>query len=182
MEEPAKKTKEKLGRILVLTGDGKGKSSSAFGMAFRAAGWGLRVCVIQFIKGTWETGEEKAAQRFDNMEWHAMGDGFTWKTNDPEGDKRTSEKIWGFCKEKALSGLFDLMVFDEINMVLGFEWLRSEDVVHFLQQERPQALHIILTGRNAPQKIMDAADTVTEMLPTKHAFASGIKACRGIEF
>lgn len=174
--------KSRLGRVLVLTGDGKGKSSSAFGMAFRAAGWGMKVCVIQFIKGAWPTGEEKAAKMFDNLEWHALGDGFTWKTEDPEGDRLKSREIWDFCRQKAMSGEFDLVVFDEINMALGFGWLTDEEVVHFIREERPKSLHLVLTGRNAPKTIMDAADTVTEMTLIKHAFDNGIKACKGVEF
>ena len=103
------------GLIVVNTGEGKGKSSSAFGMAFRAAGWGMKVCVIQFIKGKWKTGEQKAAEKFDNIEWHAPGDGFTWDTKNRSQDIRTSREIWELCKQKVRSEEFDLVVWDEIN-------------------------------------------------------------------
>ncbi|CAG1021939.1 partial cob(I)alamin adenosyltransferase, partial [Patescibacteria group bacterium] len=100
------------GLIVVNTGNGKGKSSSAFGMVFRAAGWGLRICVIQFIKGQWQTGEQKAAERFENIEWHALGDGFTWDTKNPEQDIKTSRDIWALCQEKIKSEEFDVIVLD----------------------------------------------------------------------
>ena len=104
---------------LVNTGEGKGKSSSAFGTVFRAAGWGMKVCVIQFIKGQWQTGEQRAACRFETIEWHALGDGFTWDTQNPEQDIQTSRAIWEFSKEKILSEEFDLVVLDEINYCCG---------------------------------------------------------------
>ncbi len=103
------------GLVLVNMGEGKGKSSSALGMVFRAAGWGMKVCVIQYIKGQWQTGEQKAAARFDNIEWHALGDGFTWDTKNPEQDIKTTQAIWEFSKEKIRSGEFDLVLLDEIN-------------------------------------------------------------------
>ncbi len=130
------KTRERRqGVVLVHTGEGKGKSSSAFGMVFRAAGWGMKVCVIQFIKGQWQTGEQKAAERFDNIEWHALGDGFTWNTKNPEQDIKTSREIWEFSKQKILSGEFDLVLLDEINYlwdVLGGTWIGgySADIEH----------------------------------------------------
>jgi len=170
------------GLIVVNTGDGKGKSSAAFGMAFRAAGWGMKVCVIQFIKGRWQTGEQKAAGRFDNIEWHAMGDGFTWDTKNPEQDIRTSRRIWDLCKEKVRSNEFDLLVFDEINYCASYGWISAAEISEFLQAERPAWMHVALTGRDAPQEIIACADTVTEMHKLKHAFDKGIKAVQGIEF
>jgi cob(I)alamin adenosyltransferase len=110
------KTREKrAGLTLVHTGKGKGKSSSGFGVVFRAAGWGMKVLVIQFIKGQWKTGEQQAASRFDNIEWHALGDGFTWDTKNPEQDRATSREIWAFCQEKIRSHEYDLVMLDEIN-------------------------------------------------------------------
>lgn len=170
------------GRVLVHTGDGKGKSSSAFGVAFRAAGWGLQVCVIQYIKGQWQTGEQRAASRFDNIEWHAMGDGFTWDTKNPEQDRKTSCEIWHFSQEKILSEKFDLVVLDEINYCCGYGWLRGEEVADFIRHRKPSWMHLILTGRHAPPEVIEVADTVTEMRPVKHAFEQGIKGQQGIEF
>jgi len=170
------------GLIVVNTGEGKGKSSSAFGMVFRAAGWGMKVCVIQFIKGKWQTGEQKAAERFNNIEWHAMGDGFTWDTRNPEQDIQTSREIWELCKEKLRSNEFDLLVFDEINYCASYGWISGAEISEFLQTERPAWMHVILTGRNAPPEIIACADTVTEMRKLKHAFDQGIKAEQGIEF
>ncbi len=170
------------GIILVHTGDGKGKSSSAFGVAFRAAGWGLRVCVIQFIKGKWKTGEEKAAARFDNIEWHALGDGFTWDTKNPAQDAKTSREIWDIAKGKMLSGDYDLVVLDEINYCTSYGWIDGEEIAAFLRHERPSWLHVILTGRDAAPEVVEAAHTVTEMRKIKHAYDQNIAAEQGIEF
>jgi len=168
--------------VLVHTGDGKGKSSSAFGVAFRAAGWGMQVCVIQYIKGRWQTGEQRAAARFDNLQWHALGDGFTWDTKNPEQDRRTSREIWQFSQQKILSEQFDLVVLDEINYCCGYGWLAGEEIADFIREQKPAWLHLILTGRNAPAEVIEVADTVTEMRPIKHAFQQGIKGQQGIEF
>ncbi len=177
-----KRREARQGVTLVLTGEGKGKSSSAFGMAFRAAGWGMKVCVIQFIKGKWKTGEQKAAARFDNIEWHALGDGFTWDTKNPEQDIRTSREIWAFCKEKLRSHAWDLMIWDEINYCTGYGWISGEEIAAFIREEKPAWMHLVLTGRNAAPEVIAVADTVTEMRPVKHAFAAGIKAQQGVEF
>ena len=170
------------GLVIVNTGDGKGKSSSAFGMAFRAAGWGMKVCVIQFIKGQWQTGEQKAALRFDNLEWHALGDGFTWDTKNPEQDIRTSREIWDFSKQKILSEEFDVVILDEINYCCGYQWISGQEIADFITNNKPEWMHLIMTGRNAPQEIIEVADTVTEMTKLKHAYEQGIKAEQGIEF
>ena len=170
------------GIIVVNTGEGKGKSSSAFGMVFRAAGWGMKVCVIQFIKGKWKTGEQKAAERFDNIEWHALGDGFTWDTKNPGQDIATSREIWELCKEKVRSQEFDMVLFDEINYCCGYGWLSGEEIASFLREERPAWMHVIMTGRNAAPEVIKVAHTVTEMGMVKHAFDQGINATQGIEF
>ena len=170
------------GITLVHTGEGKGKSSSGFGVVFRAAGWGLKVCVIQLIKGKWKTGESQAAERFDNIEWHAMGDGFTWDTKNPEKDIETSREIWEFAKEKIRSEEFDLVMLDEINYCCGYGWFTGEEIATFIKEEKPKWMHLILTGRDAPQEVIDVADTVTEMRKVKHAFDSGILAAQGVEF
>ena len=177
------KTRERRnGLIVVNTGEGKGKSSSGFGMVFRAAGWGMKVCVIQFIKGKWQTGEQKAAEKFDNIEWHIMGDGFTWDTKNPEQDLKTSREIWDFCKEKIRSQEYDVVMLDEINYCCGYGWLTGEEIADFLQEEKAPWMHVILTGRNAAKEVIEVANTVTEMKKIKHAFAQGIKAEQGIEF
>jgi len=173
---------KRTGLIVVNTGEGKGKSSSAFGMVFRAAAWGMNVCVIQFIKGKWKTGEQKAAEKFDNIEWHALGDGFTWDTKNPEQDIKTSREIWDMCKKKMRSNEFDMLVFDEINYCASYGWISGEEIAGFLREERPGWMHVILTGRDAPQEVIEVAHTVTEMRKVKHAFDQGIKATQGIEF
>lgn len=177
------KSREKRhGLVLVHTGEGKGKSSSAFGMVFRAAGWGMRVCVIQFIKGQWQTGEQKAAQRFENIEWHALGDGFTWDTKNPEQDIKTTREIWALCQEKIRSAEFDLIVLDEINYCSSYNWITGQEIADFIRAEKPAWMHLVLTGRNAAVEVIEIADTVTEMTLHKHAFQKGIKAEQGVEF
>jgi cob(I)alamin adenosyltransferase len=170
------------GIVLVHTGEGKGKSSSAIGMVFRAAGWGMKVCVIQFIKGQWQTGESKAAERFDNIEWHALGDGFTWNTKNPEQDIKTSREIWEFSKQKILSEAFDLVLLDEINYCCGYGWISGQEIADFIQEKKPAWMHLVLTGRNAAAEVLAVADTVTEMTMIKHAYSDGINAEQGIEF
>ena len=177
-----KSRERRKGLVLVNTGEGKGKSSSAFGMVFRAAGWGMKICVIQFIKGQWKTGEQQAAKKFDNIEWHSLGDGFTWDTKNPEQDIKTSLEIWEFCKEKIRSAEYDMVVLDEINYCCGYGWIKGEDIATFLREEKPSWLHVIMTGRNAAEEVIEVANTVTEMKKIKHAFAEGIKAEQGIEF
>jgi len=177
-----KKRDKRHGVVLVHTGEGKGKSSSAFGVTFRAAGWGMKVCVIQFIKGKWKTGEERAAKQFDNIEWHALGDGFTWDTKNPEQDIKTSRGIWELCKEKVRSHEFDMIVFDEINYCSSYGWIPGEEIATFIREEKPAWMHLILTGRDAPKEVIEVADTVTEMRMVKHAYESGIDATQGIEF
>ena len=173
---------KRTGLVVVNTGDGKGKSSSAFGMVFRAAGWGMKVCVIQFIKGKWQTGEQKAAEKFDNIEWHALGDGFTWDTKNPEQDIATTREIWELCKAKVRSQEYDLVLFDEINYCCGYGWLSGSEVADFIRDERPEWMHLILTGRDAAPEVIEVAHTVTEMRKVKHAFDVGIVAAQGIEF
>ena len=177
-----KSRERRRGLVLVNTGEGKGKSSSAFGMVFRAAGWGMRVCVIQYIKGKWKTGERQAADKFPNIEWHTLGDGFTWDTQNPEQDMQTTREIWQFSKEKILSEEFDLVLLDEINYCASYGWLSGAEIAEFIREHKPAWLHLLLTGRDAPPEVMEAADTVTEMVKQKHAFDQGITAAQGIEF
>lgn len=177
-----KQREKRQGITLVHTGDGKGKSSSAFGVAFRAAGSGFRVLVIQYIKGKWKTGEASAAEKFDNIEWHSLGDGFTWDTKNPEQDRKTSRAIWEFSQQKILSREYDLVVLDEINYCCGYGWISGAEIATFIREQKPAWMHLILTGRNAPPEVIDAADTVTEMKMVKHAYSQGIKAQQGVEF
>ncbi|MCG7910877.1 MAG: cob(I)yrinic acid a,c-diamide adenosyltransferase [Candidatus Thiodiazotropha taylori] len=177
-----KQREKRNGLTLVHTGDGKGKSSSAFGMVFRAAGWDMKVLVVQFIKGKWKTGEQQAASRFDNIEWHSLGDGFTWDTNNPEQDQQTSRSIWSFCQQKILSEAYDLVVLDEINYCCSYGWLTGKEVADFIKQSKPDWMHLVLTGRQAPDELIEIADTVTEMGLVKHAFEQGITAEQGVEF
>ena len=177
-----KSRERRRGITLVHTGDGKGKSSSAFGVVFRAAGWGMRVCVIQYIKGKWKTGEQQAADKFEQIEWHTMGDGFTWDTQNPEQDIKTSREIWEFSQAKILSQEFDLVLLDEINYCSSYGWISGQEIADFIRQRKPAWLHLLLTGRGAPAEVIDAADTVTEMVKRKHAFDAGIKAVQGVEF
>jgi cob(I)alamin adenosyltransferase len=177
-----KSREKRKGVVLVHTGDGKGKSSSAFGVAFRAAGWGLKVLVVQFIKGQWKTGEQQAATHFDNIEWHALGDGFTWNTQNPEEDLKTSREIWAFCQQKIRSQQYDLVVLDEINYCCGYGWINGAEIADFIRREKPPWMHLLLTGREAPAEVIEVADTVTEMRKVKHAFDNGISAEQGVEF
>ncbi|MBF0587761.1 MAG: cob(I)yrinic acid a,c-diamide adenosyltransferase [Magnetococcales bacterium] len=179
---PQPKDDKKKGVVLVLTGPGKGKSSSALGMVLRALGWGMRVCVIQFIKGQRKTGEEQAIQKFSNIEWHALGDGFTWKTKDPEQDRITGRETWRFARQKIQTGCFDLVLLDEINYAAHYGWISGKEIATFITHEKPAKTHLLLTGRNAPLEVIEVADTVTEMQAVKHAYEKGITAKRGIEF
>lgn len=177
------KPKQRQGRVVVLTGPGKGKSSSAFGMVLRAAGWGFRTCVIQFIKKeSRKTGEQRAAETLPGIEWHCLGNGFTWETNDPEKDKNSNQKIWEFSKEKIRSGQYDLVVLDEVNYAASYGWISGAEIAQFIREEKPTTMHLVLTGRDALPEVMEVADTVTEMGMIKHAYQEGLPARRGIEF
>lgn len=177
-----KSRQRRQGLVLVHTGEGKGKSSSAFGVVFRAAGWGMRVCVIQYIKGKWQTGEQKAAKKFANIEWHILGDGFTWDTKNPAQDIKTSREIWQFSQQKILSEEYDLILLDEINYCCGYGWISGKEIADFISQQKPPWMHLLLTGRNAAPEVIEVAHTVSRMEKVKHAFQQGIKAEQGIEF
>ena len=168
------------GLLLVNTGNGKGKSTAAFGVVMRAIGHGLRVCVIQFIKGKWKTGELQAAERL-GVEFKPMGKGFTWESKNIEEDKEMMRHAWSVASEKVLSGNYDLIILDEINYVLGYGYVPVDDVVRVLKS-RPSHVHVVLTGRNAPEEIISVADCVTEMREVKHPYRSGIPAQKGIDF
>ncbi|MBI5380201.1 MAG: cob(I)yrinic acid a,c-diamide adenosyltransferase [Nitrospirae bacterium] len=170
------------GLIIVHTGEGKGKTTAALGLAVRAMGQGLRVLIIQFIKGAWKTGEQELAKRYaDLCEIYAVGEGFTWDTKNPEQDKQKVREGWELAMERLRTGRFDLLILDEMNCVLSYGYFPVEEVLRFLK-EKPPALHVVLTGRGAPPEIVAAADLVTEMLAIKHPYEQGYKARRGIEF
>ncbi len=170
------------GLLLVLTGNGKGKSSSGFGMVARALGHGLKVGVVQFIKGRMSTGEETFFRRFpDEVSYHVMGEGFTWETQDRERDRAMAEIAWQQAVELLSDPNISLVLLDELNIVLKYGYLETARVLHDLQA-RPAMQHAIVTGRGAPEELIAIADTVTEMNVVKHAFQAGVKAQKGVEF
>jgi len=169
------------GLIIVNTGDGKGKSTAAFGTAFRALGHGYKVCVIQFIKSPSEYGEVISAEKFKNLEWHTEGRGFTWNSDDLEKDKAVARKGFELAKEKIASDRYDLIILDEITYLSNYKFIDIEELIEVLK-DKPERLNIILTGRDADPKLIKIADTVTEMKKIKHCFDKGIKAKKGIEF
>lgn len=179
--EVASKTIEK-GLLVVNTGPGKGKTTAAFGLALRMLGHGKRVGVVQFIKGGWHTGEKDAFAAFgDRIVWHTMGEGFTWETQDRERDVAAAGRAWEKAKELMADPSISLVVLDELNIALRYEYLDLDKVVAALKARRPD-LHVVVTGRNAKPALIEAADLVTEMGQTKHHFAAGVKAQQGIEF
>lgn len=181
VDEQIKRADQKKGLLLVITGDGKGKSSSGFGMVARALGHGMKVGVVQFIKGAFSTGEEKFFRRFpDDVDYHVVGDGFTWETQNLEQDIASAEKGWAICKEMLLNPDLDMVLLDELNIVLAMRYLDTGKVLADLA-ERPQMKHVIITGRDAPEAMIEAADTVSRIEDVKHAFRAGIKAQKGIE-
>ncbi len=173
---------QKKGLILVNTGDGKGKSTAAFGTALRAVGRGYKVVVVQFIKGKWKTGEEEAAKAFgDKFRIIPMGDGFTWNTQNFEQDVATARCAWEKCKEFLHDQEHQVVIFDEINYVMKYNFLPPGEVVAELKK-KPLLKHVILTGGGAPAEIIELADLVTEMKCVKHPYHQGIKAQPGIEY
>jgi cob(I)alamin adenosyltransferase len=172
------------GLLMVNTGDGKGKTTAALGVLIRAAGREMNCCLIQFMKSkTDRYGEHESLEKL-GVEVHTMGDGFTWDTNDKTQDIKTSEETWQLCVEKMRTEDYDLFVFDEIVYVLDYKFLDVNDVLREIAaiREKQPHLHIIMTGRNAPPELVDAADLVTEMKEIKHPFHAGIYAQQGIEF
>ncbi|MBY0560855.1 cob(I)yrinic acid a,c-diamide adenosyltransferase [Hyphomicrobium sp.] len=179
--EVASKSIEK-GVLLVHTGPGKGKSTAAFGLALRALGHGWRVGVVQFIKGAWTTGERDALRMFgDQVSWHTMGEGFTWETQDKARDIAAAERAWAKAKQLMADPTIRLLVLDELNIALRYDYLPLDDVIETLRNRRAD-LHVVVTGRNAKPELIALADGVTEMAAVKHHFAAGIKAQEGIEF
>jgi len=179
--EVAGKTVEK-GLLIVHTGSGKGKSTAAFGLALRMLGRGKRIGVVQFIKGAWHTAERDALARFgQQVAWFTMGEGFTWETQDLARDIAAAEKAWAKALELIADPSFALVILDELNIALRYEYLDLAKVVAALVGRR-EGLHVVVTGRNAKPDLIAAADLVTEMTLVKHHFAAGVKAQPGIEF
>jgi len=178
----ASKNVEK-GLLIVHTGKGKGKSTAAFGMAFRSLGHGLPVAVVQFVKGAMDTGERMALERFgDLVSINRLGEGFTWETQDRQRDIAAAKHAWETAKELIRSGEYHLVVLDELNIVLRYDYLPLAEVLEFLTNEKPADVHVVVTGRNAPDALIEIADLVTEMELVKHPFRSGVKAQKGIEY
>ena len=177
----ATKTIEK-GLTIIHTGKGKGKSTAAFGMVFRAIGNGMNVGVVQFVKGKWGTGERKVLEAFpDQVTLATMGEGFTWETQDRQRDIDAARQAWEKAKEMILDDKHDMVLCDELNIVLRYDYLPVEEIIEVLKQ-KPEMKHVIITGRNAKDELVDFADLVTEMEVVKHPFRSGVKAQVGIEF
>lgn len=173
---------KKIGIIIVNTGNGKGKSSSGFGMVIRAMGHGMKVAVVQFIKGAMSTGEEKFLRRFpDEVSFHAMGEGYTWDTQDRERDTEKAKLAWAKAKEFLSDPEIGLVLFDELNIALKYRYLDVHDVIADLL-DRPAMQHVVITGRGAPPELIAIADTATEMEVVKHAFKAGIGAQEGTEW
>jgi len=172
------------GLIIVHTGAGKGKSSSGFGMILRCIAHGMPCAVVQFIKGAWDTGERRLlTQNFGDLcQFHAMGEGFTWETQDRQRDIEAAQAGWEKAKELIRDPSIRLVLLDEINIALRYDYLDVEEVLTFLREERPPLTHVVLTGRNAKNELVEAADLVTEMTLIKHPFRSGVRGQPGVEF
>jgi cob(I)alamin adenosyltransferase len=177
----ASKTEER-GLLIVHTGTGKGKSTAAFGMVLRCLGHGMRVGIVQFVKGAWETGERKVLDAYpDLVTCRAMGEGFTWDTQDRARDIAAARSAWEAGKAMIADSSFKLILLDELNIVLRYDYLPLDEIIATLKA-KPRDLHVIVTGRNAKPELIDIADLVTEMTMVKHPFRSGVKAQKGIEF
>jgi cob(I)alamin adenosyltransferase len=177
----AGKTEER-GLIIVHTGKGKGKSTAAMGLALRSIGHGLKVGIVQFVKGAWETGERDVLDKFpDLVTIKAMGEGFTWDTQDRQRDVAAAMKAWAAVQEMMADPGYHMVIADELNIVLRYDYLDADAVIKALQAKRPD-LHVVVTGRNAKAELIDIADLVTEMTQIKHPFRDGVKAQIGVEF
>jgi cob(I)alamin adenosyltransferase len=169
------------GLVVVYTGHGKGKTTAALGMVFRALGRAMKVTVVQFIKGKWKTGERLFAEKLPELEFHVMGLGFTWESDDLSRDKAAARAAWETARAAIASGERDLVVLDEITYTFHYGFLELDEVLEALRA-RPPHVHVVLTGRNAPPALVELADLVTEMTPVKHPFEAGIKAQIGVDF
>lgn len=180
-KKQAKATKEK-GLLIVNTGTGKGKTTAAFGMGLRAVGHGMKLGVVQFIKGAMDTAERRLFQGFDNVEFHAIGDGFTWLTQDRQKDIETAERAWLEAERMINDPSFDMVILDELNVILKYEYVDPQRVLDLLRNKR-EMLHVIVTGRHASDSLIEMADLVSEIRPLKHPYREqGVKAQQGVEF
>ncbi len=169
------------GLFLIHTGNGKGKSTAAFGLLARALGHGLKAVVVQFIKSRSDTGEEAFFKQSPNVTWHVMGDGFTWETQNAEQDQKTAQAAWALVKQALQDPDIDLIILDEFTYTLKYQWLKLDEVITAIQN-RPEMQHLVVTGRGSPTGLIEVADTVSEIALVKHAFHSGVQAMPGIEF
>lgn len=170
------------GLLLVYTGDGKGKTTAALGLAFRALGWGRCVAVVQFIKGRWKTGEAAMAKTLaGRLDWFSMGDGFTWITQNYVQDVATARAAWAKCLDLLADARYQVVVLDELNCVLAYNFLSVEEVLDGLRR-RPPTTHVVVTGRGAPPALLEAADLVTEMRNVKHPYDAGLKAQPALDY
>lgn len=177
----ATKTEEK-GLVIVHTGKGKGKSTAAFGLVFRSLGHGHKVGIVQFVKGAWETGERDVLMKFkDQVTFKTMGEGFTWETQDRQRDISAAQSAWEEAKKMITDPSYNLILLDELNIVLRYDYLPLEEIIEVLNT-KPEMTHVIITGRNAKDELIEIADLVTEMTQIKHPFRDGVKAQVGIEF
>lgn len=182
-DHKVRENKDKKGLIMVHTGAGKGKTTAAFGMGVRALGTGYKVAMVQFIKGKWKSGEVEAAKKYfpESFKILPMGEGFTWETQNFEEDVKKAEKAWEQCIQFLHDAEHDLVIFDEINYVLKYNFLKVEDIISELKK-KPEMKHVVLTGGGAPEALIEIADLVTEMKCIKHPYEKGIQAQKGIEF
>jgi cob(I)alamin adenosyltransferase len=180
-QPPARATVREPSLVLVNTGEGKGKSTAAFGTALRAVARGWKVGVIQFLKsGEWRVGEESVGRDL-GMDWWALGDGFTWDSEDMEESEAIAREAWSVARERIGSGEYDLVILDEVTYPINWGWIALDEVVHVVTH-RPERVNLVLTGRDAPAGLIEVADTVTEMHKVKHAFDRGVMARRGIDY
>ena len=176
------KTNRKKGLIAIFTGNGKGKTTSSLGLAFRALGHGHKVCVVQFIKGSWKYGELEAAKQFDDLlDFHVMGRGFTWKSDNLEKDKEVAREAWDFARQIIKENKYSLVILDELTYLPHYQMIEEDEIVTVLKN-KPEDLHIVITGRYASDTLIAQADLVTEMVEVKHPYKEGIPAQKGFEY
>ncbi|EMF84360.1 cob(I)yrinic acid a,c-diamide adenosyltransferase [Leptospira weilii serovar Topaz str. LT2116] len=178
MNSNSKRTK---GLVIVHTGDGKGKTTAALGIVFRALGRGLKCGVVQFLKGKWETGERMFARTIPELDFHVMGSGFTWDSDDLDKDKIAAQSAWSISCQMILKGNHNIIILDEITYAFHYGWLNAKDVIQILSK-RPQNIHVVITGRNCPETLTDYADLVSVTEAKKHPYRNGIPAQQGIDF
>jgi cob(I)alamin adenosyltransferase len=182
MEQEKPRNKKTKGLIAVFTGNGKGKTTAALGLAFRALGHGHRVCIIQFIKGTWKYGELETAKKFSPLlDFHVMGRGFTWKSDDLEKDKQVALEAWEFAKEIIGANEYSMVILDELTYLPHYKMIAEQEILSVLKN-KPEEQHVVITGRYASANLIELADLVTEMKEIKHPYQAGVKAQQGFEF